>query len=156
MNRQQHALMKILQKIRVFQGLEPTAAERLLSVCKSRIYEPNQRIYNAGELSTEMLVLIQGKLKVISEAGKDLVEISPGASTGEMGVFTGHRRSATVAAVEKSAALVIQRDSLESLLKADREMKATVLQNVVDLLSDRLAEADQQIDHYMKLAESKE
>ena len=156
MNQQQHALMKILQKIRVFQGLDPSGAERLLGICKSRIFEPDQGIYKAGELSTEMLVLIQGKLKVVSEAGQDLVEILPGASTGEMGVFTGHRRSANIVAVDKSAALAIQKDPLDSLLRADRDMRGTVLQNVVDLLSDRLAETDQKLERYMGMAESKE
>ena len=148
--------MRILQKIRVFDGLSLVQAEMLLQICKFQVYQPKDRIYTEGELSTEMLVLIKGKLRVVSKEGKGLVDVSPGTSTGEMGVFTGARRSAHIVAVEQSAGLAIQKQPLDDLLGTDPNLRATILQNVVDLLSERLAEANQKIDEYAKALEKKE
>ena len=150
MNRAQHQLMTILQKINVFQGLDLGEAERLVQICQSKMYEPDTQIFKAGELSDSMLVLITGKLKAVSRTGQDLAEILPGNSIGEMGVFTDHRRSATIVAVEKSLALSMEKRLLDALLKEDIGMRASILANVVDLLADRLAEANKQIDELRK------
>ena len=62
-----------------------------------------------------------------------------------MGVFTNDRRSATIVAVEKSLALSVEKSLLDALLKENLGMRASILQNVVDLLADRLADANKQI-----------
>ena len=51
MNRQQHILTKILQKITVFQGLSVEQAALLIQICKSRTFEANTQVYEAGEPS---------------------------------------------------------------------------------------------------------
>ena len=148
MNQKQHQLMKILQKISVFQGLEISEAERLIHICRFHQYEENEQIYQVGQPSSEMLVLMQGKLLVVGPAGNVFGEVTPGQPTGEMGVFTGHRRSANIVASEKSAALTIQKKDIDELMNQDREVKAKVLQNVVDLLSKRLEESNQMVAKY--------
>ncbi len=148
MNQKQHQLMKILQKISVFQGLEISEAERLIQICKFQQYEDNEHIYNEGQASSEMLVLMQGKLLVVGPAGNVFGEVKPGQPTGEMGVFTGHRRSANIVAAEKSAALTIQKKDLDELMDQDREIKAKVLSNVVGFLSLRLEESNKLVAKY--------
>ena len=145
MNKQQHLVMKILQKIQVFQGLSVEEAGRLFQICKSTSFEPGTQVYTAGQPSVDMLVLVQGKMQVVSGSGQVLAEILPGSSTGEMGVFTGHRRAATIVVLEKSLALVIDRESLRNLMNRVPTIKSSILENVVELLSDRLAEANDQV-----------
>ncbi|MCZ6635291.1 MAG: cyclic nucleotide-binding domain-containing protein [bacterium] len=150
MNKQQHMLMKIIQKISVFEGLSIEEAQNVLMISKMRKMEAGEQIYGYGEKSLDMLVLIQGKLKVVSASGQDIVEISPGASIGEMGVFTGQPRSATIVAVDASLSLMIDRDRLQDLLKTELHMKATILENVVAELAYRLTEADQKLGKYLR------
>jgi CRP-like cAMP-binding protein len=145
MNRQQHILTKILQKIHVFKGLSVEQAALLIQICKSRAFESNTQIYEAGEPSVDMLVLVQGKLRVLSRTGQQLAEVEPGASTGEMGVFTGHPRAATIVAAQKSMALVIEKPALRNLLNREPDIKGIVLENVVELLAQRLAETNEQV-----------
>ncbi len=73
-------MTKILQKIGVFQGLSVEQAALLIQICKSRSIEANTQVYEAGEPSVDMLVLVQGKMKVLSRAGVQLAEVDPGAS----------------------------------------------------------------------------
>ena len=71
MNQQQHRLMQVLQKISVFKGLELEHIQRLLRVGTSQTYGIGERVYSIGEPSDEMLVLLQGKMLVISAGGEE-------------------------------------------------------------------------------------
>jgi CRP-like cAMP-binding protein len=145
MNKQQHILTKILQKIRVFQGLTVEQAALLIQICRPRNFEATTQVFEAGDPSTDMLVLVQGKMKVLSKTGQELAEVEPGSSTGEMGVFTGQPRAATIVSAVKSMALVIDKASLRNLLDREPAIKAQVLGNVVELLAANLIRANEQI-----------
>jgi len=67
-----------------------------------------------------------------------------------MGVFTGHTRTATIAADQDSAGLAIRRDVLRTLMSQDRGLSVRILENVVELLSDRLADANLKV-HQLRL-----
>ena len=146
MNRAQHQMMQIIQKIPVFDGLSLEQAQRLIQISKFRQYEAGDTIYDAGEVGDEMLVLIKGKLNVLSVTGQPLGEILPGKSIGEMGLFTGHVRSATIVATVACAGLTMTRGLLTETMNADRDMKGVILENVVTELSLRLADANTRLD----------
>jgi CRP-like cAMP-binding protein len=146
MNRAQHQLMQVIQKIPVFDGLSLDQAEKLIQISRFKKYGAGDTVYAIGGVSNEMLVLIKGKLSVLSASGQPLGEVSVGNSTGEMGVFTGQNRSATIVASEECAELAIARNLLLDTMNADREMKGVILENVVAELSTRLAEANTRLD----------
>lgn len=150
MNRQQHMLMKILQKIRVFDGLEILEAQTLLSFAQMRQFEKAEIVYNFGDPSDDMLVLIKGRLQVVSKDGTPLVDIPPGASTGEMGLFTGMPRSATIVAADASVCVMFKRERLRALMDSELHLKGVILQNVVDLLAERLVETDRKLEEQMR------
>mgnify|MGYP001435948352 CR=1 FL=1 len=156
MNRQQHQLMATLQKIPVFEGLSLEQAEHLIRICRFQKYAADTQVYTAGDASDDFLVLIMGKLAVLSPAGQKLVELEPGVSIGEMGVFTGHMRSATVVAVGDCAGLVITQPLIYQLMENDQSIKATILDNVVRELSNRLAEANGKVDALISEAQRHE
>ena len=95
-----------------------------------------------------MFILLQGRLSVVGPKGTQLGDILPGASCGEMGVFTGLPRTATVIAVQKSVGFAITKQDLHTALRADLGMQVKVLQNVIILLSERLASAGTNIEDY--------
>ena len=156
MNRQQHQLMATLQKIPVFEGLSLEQAEHLIRICRFQKYAADTQVYTSGDASDDFLVLIMGKLAVLSPAGQKLVELEPGVSIGEMGVFTGHMRSATVVAVGDCAGLVITQPLIYQLMENDQSIKATILDNVVRELSNRLAEANGKVDALISEAQRHE
>lgn len=99
-NQKQYALIQIIKKIRVFERLDIEEIVSLLKVCKTQTYPEKQRIYQAGDPSREMLILLKGHLQVTSDTGQILAEILPGRCVGEMGLFTGGKRSANIIASE--------------------------------------------------------
>jgi len=138
--------MQIVQKISVFDGLSLDQAERLMQVARFKKFDMGDTVYDVGKKSDEMLVLIKGKLTVLSATGQSLGEVLPGKSTGEMGLFTGHDRSATIVAAEECAGLSMSRDQLLAIMNFDPVIKSIILENVVTELSIRLAEANTRLD----------
>ena len=142
MNERQYQLVKVIQKIRLFGGFDLEDIKCLLQTCNFKAYESGQEIYKAGEPSREMMILLAGRLNVVSASGERLAEIGPGASVGEMGVFTGELRSASVVADEPVTVLAIARLALSNMLDANPGMHLKVLANLVQVLSERLVETN--------------
>ncbi|MEE3259574.1 MAG: cyclic nucleotide-binding domain-containing protein [Candidatus Latescibacterota bacterium] len=136
-------LAKIVEKIHLFRDLEIKEIESLLRICTYRSFEVGEQIYKRNDPSTEMLILLSGRLSVRSEAGDALAHIEPGAPVGEMGVFTGETRSAGIIAMEPSNALTIDKANLYQVLEANKAMHFKVLQNLIHVLSRRLADANE-------------
>ena len=150
MNQQQHRLMQVLQKISIFKGLQLEHIQRFLRVGNSQIYEIGERVYNIGEPSDEMLVLLQGRMVVTSAGGEELGDIGSGMLTGEMGVFTNQPRSANISAVDRSVAVVIARNALLSVLASNQIIHIRILDNIVEIMSERLLATNLQNDKLQK------
>jgi CRP-like cAMP-binding protein len=138
MKKQQYSLMQIIQKISLFKGLDLEHIQRLLRRGTSKSYGIGERVYTVDEPSDEMLVLLKGKLVVTSAGGEELAAIWPGMITGEMGVFTNHLRSANITAVEASVAIAIGQKTLVSFWSSDNTVHICMLDNVVEILSERI------------------
>ena len=138
MKKQQYSLMQIIQKIALFKGLDLDHIQSLLRRGTSKSYGIGERVYTVDEPSDEMLVLLKGKLVVTSAGGEELAAIWPGMITGEMGVFTNHLRSANITAVEASVAIVIGQKTLVSFWSSDNTVHICMLDNVVEILSERI------------------
>ena len=138
MKKQQYSLMQVIQKISVFKGLDLEHIQRLLRSGTSKSYGIGERIYSIDEPSDEMLVLLKGKLVVTTAGGEELATIFPGMVTGEMGVFTNHPRSAHITAVEASMGMVIGRKALLSVWASYTTVHICMLDNVVEILSERI------------------
>jgi len=145
---QTQSLANIVGKLRIFKGLSPSESGVVLKACTYRSYEPKELIYKAGDPSTEMLLLLQGNLRVVGKTGVDLGVIVPGTSCGEMGMFTGQTRSATIVSEGKSSGFTITKPQLDSALRSAAETHVKILQNIIAVLSERLAGADTQIEDY--------
>ena len=146
MTKREHNFLQILQKIQISRGLVLEEASRLLGACKCVHFEKGAQVYQAGAPSTDMLILLSGRMLALTESGKILGEILPGSATGEMGLFTGHPRSASIEATEASIGLVLRKPDLENLMRTDLEMALKLSRNVIRMLSERLSQANAKIE----------
>ena len=138
----QYQVARVIQKLALFKGLGAEEVQRLLPICRFHDFEEGQEVYASGSQSREMLVLLTGRINVIGKTGELLAEIPPGASVGEMGVFTGEPRSADTVAAAKSRAIAIARWELEKLLEENPDLYIKLLKNLVTILSGRLVSAN--------------
>ena len=83
-------------------------------------------------------ILIKGELKIAFKNGKELSRIQHIGIVGEMGLFTGQQRSASVVAATDCIVLIIHKTELIKLFHEDFIIGIQVLMNVIQDLSQKL------------------
>jgi len=131
-------MREIVQRVPIFRGFTSEQTDRVLEVCERRSVEKGTCLFREGDTSTEMYVLLEGHLRVVTTTGAEIASIGEMGLVGEMGVLTGQPRSATVLAGSDSTLLCIRREALERLVDQDRDIGYRIYQNVTHLLCDRL------------------
>jgi serine/threonine protein kinase len=131
-------IIDVLEKISIFKGLSFEQFKQILIICSQKTVEKGEKLCTAGEESREIFILIKGELKVIFEDGKEFSCIKPLGIVGEMGVFTGEKRSATVIAESECVILSIKRNELFNVIQKDLELGLQVQANVIKDLVDKL------------------
>jgi CRP/FNR family transcriptional regulator, cyclic AMP receptor protein len=120
------------------------ARDTLLDLGRSRRYTTGEVVFSEGSDSEFAVVVLEGRLKVssTSEDGHDTVLAfrGPGDLIGELSLFDGAPRSATVSAVEPAELLLITADRFMELLRAHPEIGPILLR----ILTSKLRDADRQ------------
>ena len=131
-------LLRGLHKIEIFDGLSVEQARKILSICEAREYSAGEVLCKQDTPSTEMFILLSGALEIRWEEGARVEGAEPGECVGEMGVLTGHPRSATVVASEGSVVFVVRESDLKRVIAREYDVGIVVLGNVAKVLSRRL------------------
>lgn len=97
---------------------------------RREVYEPGQEIVTEGDIGQRLYVIQTGEVEVVqatSPAGSEaapLAKLGPGDHFGEIAVFEGTRRSATVRAVSRVEVLSLGRELARSLSDASGRIGA--------------------------------
>jgi CRP-like cAMP-binding protein len=102
-------------------------------------------VFEEGERGDDCYVLHSGSVKVLRRFPDGrritLARLGPGSVVGELALFDGERRSATVEAVEPTLAVVLAGRDVMSILRTDPEAAISVAVG----LADRLRAANERI-----------
>ncbi len=122
----------------LLRSVKPESLIELARKAEIRIYPQGTRLCDAGELSDELLLLVDGEAYAMVLRGDSEVIINTiheGETIGEMGVLTRQPRSANVVAnAEKNRVLVIEAKDFERVLRNDSEVSRGLLLNVMNRL----------------------
>ena len=110
-----------MDELPIIQGLTNEQFEKILSICKRKTFSKDEVIFSEGTKSDDMYILTEGVLQV-TLWGKEVNRILPISSVGEMGVFTGEPRSATVIAKTECTLLRITKKKLFDLFDKDKDL----------------------------------
>ena len=107
-----------------------------------RWYEDGEAIVEQGEKGDCMYVVQEGAVEVSEDVdGKSvhLADLGPGDFFGEMALFSGARRSATVRAKGRASVLTVDKRTLLSRVQQDPSMAFNIMQK----MSERIGFLDQ-------------
>lgn len=138
--------IEIMKKIPIFHGLTDDDYLKILQLCQKMIIKKDQIIIRKGEESNELFILLKGKLKVILSTTSFLTYIFPIGLIGEIGFFTGMRRSATVLASTESTLIKIHKHELFNLFKNNSTMGYSILLNAISDLANKLLADNEYIE----------
>ncbi|MBN1291833.1 MAG: cyclic nucleotide-binding domain-containing protein [Candidatus Latescibacteria bacterium] len=139
-------LMAALKKIPMFHGLTMDQYRTILAISIYRKYDEDTILFSAGDESEYVFILIQGGLKVVLSDGKAITRIDPPGIVGEMGVFTGQNRSATIITTCDSIVLVISRIRIMGIFKNDESFGIKILMNIIKDISDKIRRDNRMIE----------
>jgi Small-conductance mechanosensitive channel len=114
-----------LSAVPLFAPLNEEETMKLAESAETKIFSPNEPIVRKGQEGGSMFVIHRGSVKVqIIENGvpKTINTLYAGDFFGEMGLFTGEPRSASVIAAEETEVLQIRDQALKPLLDNNPEL----------------------------------
>jgi CRP/FNR family cyclic AMP-dependent transcriptional regulator len=124
-----------LAKVSLFEGMNPKFVKGIAAICTERTFKPGEYLMKQGESGIGLFIILSGKVRVekTDSAGctVELAENGPGDIMGEMAVFDGAPRSASVAAVAETTCLILASWEFNAFLKAHPEAALDLLPIVV-------------------------
>ncbi|MEO5742004.1 MAG: cyclic nucleotide-binding domain-containing protein, partial [Vicinamibacterales bacterium] len=118
-------------------GIVDSLSENLIRDVEPRVVAAGSVLFRSGEPADDMYVVMSGELaaSIETDAGPVMVgRIGPGEPVGEMQVFSGGSRTATVTATADTAVARISRGALERLAREQPH----VVSNFAEVIRRRL------------------
>ncbi|HEX8075231.1 MAG TPA: Crp/Fnr family transcriptional regulator, partial [Thermoleophilaceae bacterium] len=136
---------RLLGRVSLFQALsEPDLAE-LARVAVPRRWMAGEAVFREGDPGDTCYVIRAGSVRVTRRHSDGrqiaLAELREGAIFGELAMFGGEERSATVEATEETEAVAILAGDLRRTMLANPEMAVAML----DGLADRIRAANERL-----------
>jgi CRP/FNR family cyclic AMP-dependent transcriptional regulator len=136
---------RLLGRVPLFADLSDRDLRELAQVAVPRSYQPGQAIFREGDSGDTCFVVREGCVRVTRRHSDGrvitLAELRPGDMFGELAMFGGERRSASVEALEPTRALAILAGDLRRIILQHPDIAVKMLEG----LADRLREANERI-----------
>lgn len=107
---EESAIVERLSAVDIFAPLSSEETAMLAQAATSHVFAPGESVIRAGDPGSSMFVVHNGRVSVqVNENGRarTVATLSDGAFFGEMALFTGEPRTASIVAVEETEVLEI-------------------------------------------------
>jgi CRP/FNR family cyclic AMP-dependent transcriptional regulator len=135
----------LLRRVPIFSGLSEPELERISQVAVPRSFPAGSVILREGDRGDTCYVTRSGRARITRQhpdgRAITLTNIGPGEIFGELAMFGGELRSATVQAIEDTEVVAILADDLKRLLRGHPEISVKLLV----ALAGKLREANERI-----------
>ena len=139
------ATVDLLRRVSLFSELSPEELEKVARVAVPRSYAAGSVILREGDPGDTCYIVRSGSARVVRQHADGraitLTNLGPGEIFGELAMFDGEVRSATVEAVDDVRAIAILAGDLKHLLSAHPEIAVKLL----GALAERLRETNARI-----------
>ena len=125
-----------LADLEMFRFLEGDEMDALVRSSELSNYPDGAVVMLEGEVGTTMCVIVEGGVAVIKD-GRSLAELGAGEVFGEIALFTGEARKATVKARGALSVVVIHKDGFEEILRSN----ALFIRKIERMVEERLEAA---------------
>lgn len=115
----------------LFGALDDAALDTLAATGRLRRYRRGQAVFVAGDPGGDLVVVAEGRLKVVSRSaeGSDVVlsVATVGDTLGELSLLDGAARSATVEAAQEAAVVWLPAAAVVAVLRANADLAEELL-----------------------------
>ena len=130
----------LLGRVPVFSALSPDELERVAQVAVPRRFEAGEIVFKEGDEGSTCYIVRSGRARAIHQHpdGRSitLAHFAPGDIFGEMAMFDGERRSATVETTEGTEAIAILSADMHRLLREHPDISVKLIAALGQRLRD--------------------
>jgi signal transduction histidine kinase/CheY-like chemotaxis protein len=150
---------EIIKKSQLFWALDDSQTDQLVELCREESYEAGATVVSEG-VSTDQIyivasgaVALQMEIRIGSRTRKQAVidVITQGHVFGRSPLIGHPVADMSAVCTEKTSLLVLDGAKVRELLDADHDMYRKVMQEMVELISDRLMHAKQTLAHVLSV-----
>lgn len=116
------------------------------AMCEFKDFEAGQTIMSAQDRGQDIMIVVEGRVRVETVQGDLIDEVKNGAMIGEIAFIDGKNRTANVISVGASKIAIIHADRLRDLMRQSPKLAAVIYRNAALALCQRLRDANQQIE----------
>ena len=121
----------LFARLEMFSGLSGAELDQLAAVAVPRTYQGGEVVFREGDRGDTCHVVRTGAFKATKTHGDGrtiaLTELRPGDMFGELALFSGELRSATIEAVEPASTVALLADDIRRLLTAQPDIAIKML-----------------------------
>jgi len=133
----------IFHQINEFQNFTETELAALNNIVRENKYVEGDIIFNEGDESTELYILVKGEIELQIKIAPQLADstilvVKPCEIFGELSFVDPKPRAATARCVKKTIVALIRRDDFEKLVQTNPDIGLRFYRNIALLLSDKL------------------
>jgi CRP/FNR family transcriptional regulator len=136
---------RLLGRVPLFADLEQSELEQLAQVAVPRSYNTGEAVFREGDTGDTCYVIRSGSVRVTRRHSDGrvitLAELRPGDIFGELAMFGGEMRSASVEALAPTRAMAILAADLQRILLRNPALAVKMLEG----LANRLRQANERI-----------
>jgi CRP/FNR family transcriptional regulator, cyclic AMP receptor protein len=130
----------LLSRVPLFSGLSGLELDRIAQVAIERLFPAGSIILREGDPGDTCYVIRSGRARITHEhpdgRALTLTNVGPGEIFGELAMFGGDQRSATVEAMDDVQAVAILAGDLKRLLRKHPEISIKLLEGLAQKLRD--------------------
>lgn len=148
----QDEIIRRLKTVPVFSPLSDDEIKHIANVSSTRVFAPDEPIVVEDQRGESMFVINRGRVNIsIDDNGKTkyVGKLKEGDFFGEMGLFTGEPRTATVTAEEETEVLEIGHHCLKPILEENPDL----VKSIGEIIDYRRADLDKQHTDEMEISQ---
>jgi small-conductance mechanosensitive channel len=118
-----------LSAVDIFAPLSAEELRQLATGTMGHVFAPGETLIRAGDEGSSMFVVHNGRVQVqVSENGRPrtVAVLTEGDFFGEMGLFTGEPRTASVVAIEETEVLEIGHAAMKQILETNPDLAESI------------------------------
>lgn len=127
---------RLLGRLPIFSGLSEPELERLAAVAVPRSYRGGEVVFREGDEGSSCYVVRSGSLKATKHHSDGrtiaLTELRPGDMFGELALFSGETRSATIEALEPTTTVALLARDIRRLLVSQPDIATKMLAGLAE------------------------
>ena len=134
---------QLLRENQLFSVLSDNQIQKMIEMSSFCSYGPGEIIFSKNEMGDSLFMLIDGHVSIrnteITRNSTEIAQLNRGDIFGEMTVFAGTPRSATIQSIGKVDVLEVSRQAIAELIEEEPEL----MESFGQLISARQAQLDQ-------------